>query len=154
MKTLSLALMVGLLLPTAGIAGGKDHDGKGGHRGGRQWARMAKKLDLSDKQKEKLKSLRADHRKAMGPLMKERRMQMKKLRKLVKAEAGDKKIGSQLRAIEKTQQAIRDAQEKHRDATAEVLTPTQRAKFMLQMGKHSKRWQKGKRGRGGRRGRR
>lgn len=164
MKILGAMVALAIMLAPAAVLAEKEcpmakkgEQAGGGDGAGEQWNRVAKKLELTDKQQAQLKDLREKHMEAMKPLREKTRDQMKALRDLVKDKADDKKIAAALDDLKKSREAMRAAQEKHKAECNKVLTPTQQAKMLLfmerQMGKGERPGMR-ERKRGGKRGER
>jgi len=118
-----------------------DKDGKGGHEG-----MLKEKLGLTDEQAAKFKDARKANREAMQPLMEKMKTDVDSLRVLVDKKASDKDLSAQLDTLKADKQAVDDQQKKQMDAMAAILTPLQKAKFVINMADHMHR---GMGGRGG-----
>ena len=118
---------------TAGPALAHDTDAPNAGRGkGQDMAeRMGKRLDLTPDQQSRIKALNEAHWAAMKPKHEAQRALVKDLRELVKTKAADSAITAKLDAIKAGHQAIEAAQQAHQDAVAAILTPMQKAKFVL-----------------------
>jgi Spy/CpxP family protein refolding chaperone len=97
--------------------------------------RMMRGMDLSPEQKERLKEFRKKNMEEMKPLRRELEDQVTALRRLVQDNASESKINAQLKAIKQTQKKLERAIESHMAALEDILTPIQRAKFLLKSGK-------------------
>ncbi len=118
--------------PMSGGQGMATGMGPGQGRGG--WEKMHKALDLSEEQAAKLKDLREKNREAMKPLRRELQDQTIQLKRLLEDKASDGKVEAQLKALRATQKKIDAERDKHLSEVESILTPTQRAKFLLKMG--------------------
>ncbi len=137
----AIAAVIAVGPAVADMKGGRDGDGKGGP----MMKRMAKKLELSQTQQDQVKKLNEGRGPSMKPLREKMRDQMKQLRALVEKKASDGEISPVLAQVKQSHAAIRAAEEKHHEAMAAVLTPTQQAKMALWMGHQAReRWGKGK----------
>ena len=126
-----IALLVGAPLtavraddtPAPAEAGMKDH----------HWdqAKMQKKLNLTDDQTAKMKTLHESQESAMKPLMEKERELMKKLQEQVKSKAADNDIQTTLNDLKTNRTAIRDQMEQFQTQKAGILTPTQQAEMLL-----------------------
>jgi Spy/CpxP family protein refolding chaperone len=119
-----------------------DKDGKGGGHDGM----MKEKLGLTDEQVAKFKDARKANREAMQPLMEKMKTDVDSLRVLVDKKASDKDLSAQLDALKADKQAVEDQQKKQMEDMAAVLTPLQKAKFVISM---ADRMHRGMGGRGG-----
>jgi Spy/CpxP family protein refolding chaperone len=93
--------------------------------------KMARWLDLTPDQSAKIKDLMAAHRKATRGLRDRRQDAMRALRYAMEDKAPESQITAKLNDLKAAQEALRAAQDKHHDEIAKLLTPTQRAKFIL-----------------------
>jgi len=116
---------------------------------GRRLKKLTKRLDLDEKQAEKLQEAFQAQREAVQPIRKELREAMKNLREQVREEEADKEIKATLDRIKKLRQAMKAEHEKFQGKLETVLKPGQQAKMMLAMGKRGRRGGKGfRQGRG------
>lgn len=111
---------------------GKDQGGKGGGRKG-DW--MARKLDLTPDQQTKMKAIGEEQRKVMQPLHDALDVQVAELRKLVNEKAADAKLTAKLDEVKKSREALEAAHRRFMEQRSQILTPIQRAKVALWMGK-------------------
>lgn len=129
-----LATLTGLLLaaplttvranepaPTDTQMQGADHDG------------FKNRLDLTDDQKQKMKTIRRDERDALAPLKDKGEDLTKKLRDQVKSNAGDAELEATLKDLKANQRAFHETMEKFAAQREAALTPMQRAKMTLSM---------------------
>lgn len=107
--------------------------GKG--RGGGMADRMAKRLELTAEQQAKIQQLNEAHRPLMRTKHDAQRALLKDLRGLVKAKAADGALTAKLDALKKGRLDIEAAMQAHQEAVAALLTPTQKARFVLWMSK-------------------
>jgi Spy/CpxP family protein refolding chaperone len=128
-KLMAVAIAAGLLLAPAAFA----KDERGGDRG-----KLAKKLELTADQQAKLKTIREEQVKVQKPLWEQLGTQMKELKALVEAKAADDKLTAKLDQIKATSETIETNRKKFEADRAAVLTPMQRAKTALWMGKRAK----------------
>lgn len=119
-------------------------DGKGGG----MIERMAKHLDLTADQQARIKALNEAHWAAMKPKHEAQEALVKELQELVKTKAADSALTAKLDALKAGRQEIQAAQQAHQDAVAAILTPRQKAKFVLWMVKKMEHgeWKEGKGG--------
>lgn len=143
-KLLSMVLAVLLFAPVAWAQMGMDeesmmpmmmHEGAGKGDAGKG---MAKKLELTPEQEQKIEALRAEQKEAMKPLKERLAAQKKELKGLVDKKAGDRDLEKLLDRIKDTRDDMQDVMTKYRKKHDAVLTPTQRAKLALGMGKPMK----------------
>jgi len=125
-----------------------DTDAPKDGKGAGMMERMAKHLDLTADQQAKIKSLNEAHWAAMKPKREAQKALVRELEELVKAKAADGALSAKLDALKAGHQEIQAAQQAHQDAVAAILTPMQKAKFVLWM---VRKMEKGewKEGRGG-----
>ena len=116
-----------------------------GHHGGMR-AKFKEKLGLTDEQESKLKALRRAHREASESAKNDLQAAMRKLGDQLEDKASEKDLSATLDKIKAGRRALRDAQDKFEADAAAVLTPTQRAKMVVAMGRMMK---GGMRGHGG-----
>ena len=96
--------------------------------------RMMRGLNLTPEQRERLKDFRKKNMEEMKPLRRELEDQITALRRMVQDNAAESKIARQLEAIKRSGEKVRRAAEKHKAALEDILTPVQRAKFLLRSG--------------------
>ncbi len=146
-----MAVAMVAALAAAGGAAAHDPEAAGPGPGGAMPERVAKRLDLTQDQQAKIKALNEAHRAAMKPKWEAQEALLKDLRELVKSKAGDAALSAKLDALKQGHLAIQAAQQAHQDELAAVLTPMQKAKFVLWMAKRMG-GEGGWQGRGGRGG--
>lgn len=107
---------------------------EGGAEQGGQLRAWQDRLGLSDEQVAKIKAARSAHRQAMREISSTVRKDIRNLRDLVKSNAAD----SDLSAAISTLKQDRESQRKEREALSQdlgaVFTPSQYARYILQMG--------------------
>lgn len=150
-------LIVAMGMAAAAIAGpvlAHDTDapraGRGGDRGMAE--RMGKRLELTADQQAKIRQLNEAHGAAMKAKHEAQRALVKDLRELVKSKAADGALTAKLDALTAGHRAIEASEQAHRDAIAAILTPMQKAKFVLWLAHKMERgghWKQGKDGNGG-----
>ena len=114
--------------------------------------RMAKRLELTADQQARIKQLNEAHWADLKAKREAQEALVKDLRELVKSKAADGALTAKLDALKAGHQAIEAAEQAHRDAVAAILTPMQKAKFVLWMAHRMEkggRWKKGMDDRGG-----
>lgn len=113
-----------------GREGRHGHEGRRGRRGqGQLVKRMAKKLELTDEQVKKVKSVLTDARKKTIGLRADARVAGIELREMVSQETVDRaKVGAKVDEIAKIQGDLLRARTDAALAVREVLTPEQLAK--------------------------
>ena len=140
-RLMACMIAAGLLLAPAAFA----KEGKEGKEGGDMGKHM-KMLELTADQQAKLKTIREEQMKVQKPLWEQLGTQMKELKELVDAKAADDKLTAKLDQIKATNETIETNRKKFEADRAAVLTPMQRAKSALWMGKQMKEgehWGKG-----------
>jgi len=141
MGLLSAALAALLVAPMAWAqVGAGDEPGamgmeKGAAMKGDMGKRMAKRLGLTADQEKQIDAIRAEQREAMKPLREKQAAQIKELKDLLDKKAGDRELTNALDGIEATRKTIQDTAKKYMEKHDAVLTPTQRAKAVVGMGK-------------------
>lgn len=141
MRILVCALIAGLLVSPAMAAEKKAGcpmamgQGMGPGQGMDAMEKMHKSLELSEEQAAKLKGLREKNREAIKPLRRELQDQTVQLKRLLEDKASDSKVEAQLKALRAAQKKIEAERDKHLADIEAILTPTQRAKFLLKMGR-------------------
>jgi len=146
MKRLILSFAaVGLMIAPMAMAAEAEKPAGPGHE------RMGKMLDLTPDQQAKLKTIGEEQRKVMAPLREAMETQMKELKELVDAKADDAKLIAKMDQIKKTRDSIETSQKKFQEQRDAVLTPTQKAKQMLMMGRMGRQGPDGMGPQGGRR---
>lgn len=149
--TMTAAALLGgaLFLPAILRAEGKKEKPAPEEREGRMAAKIKEKLGLSDEQAEKLKALRRAHRDAAESLRSELKASVRRLGDQLEDDASEKELSATLDKIKAGRKALREARDKFEADSSALLTPTQRAKLVVAMGRMMKH---GGRGHGGGRG--
>jgi Spy/CpxP family protein refolding chaperone len=130
MKRLMLSFVAaGLMLAPMALAATPEKLAGPGHE------RMGKMLGLTKDQMAKFKAISVEQRKIMQPLRESMETQMKELKELVDAKADDAKLTAKLDQIKQTRDSIDTNQKKFQEQRDAVLTPMQRAKSALTMGR-------------------
>jgi Spy/CpxP family protein refolding chaperone len=106
--------------------------GKAGWKGGGE--KWGKELGLSADQQAKLKAIGENQRAEIQPLRERLKALRKEIKELVDAKAGDDKISAKLDELGKVRADIQAARRKYAGQREAVLTPSQRAKSILQKG--------------------
>ena len=118
-------------------AGAKDHSaGSWGDKGGGgmgPMGRMKKKLGLTDDQASKIKELFKTQREENEPLREQTKIDMDTLRLKVDSKASDSEIKKVLEALSADQKKIQAGRGKMKEQLSAILTPSQRAKMLLEM---------------------
>ena len=139
---LAFALSLGSTLRAAAQdddkpAGEKGHPaGSWEEKGG--WERgplgmMKKKLDLTDDQASKMKELFKKQREENEPLREQTKIDMDTLRLKVDSKASDSEIKKVLEALSADQKKMEEDRGKMKEELSAILTPTQKAKMLLDM---------------------
>ena len=106
-----------------------------------------KKLELTDEQSAKLKTLKEEHKAALEPLRNEGKEHVKALRKLLEdPKASDKDISAALEKLQKNHEAVHAERKRFMEKAKGVLTPRQQAKaalMLMKKGRMHGRWGKG-----------
>jgi len=134
-KTRWMMAAVAAAVLVAPLARAEDDDNKGGGEWGRK---VMKELQLSADQKTKIEAINEEQMKTQKPLWESLRAQMKELRDLVKEKAADDKITAKLDQIKATNEQIATNRKTFQGQKEAVLTPMQRAKVVLAVGKWMK----------------
>ncbi|UPT74748.1 MAG: Spy/CpxP family protein refolding chaperone [Elusimicrobiota bacterium] len=149
------ALLAGaLLLPAAlraekdGPKGGKPESREDGPRG--KWK---EKLGLTEEQEAKLKGLRRAHREESESARAEVKAAVRKLADQLEDKASEKELTATLDRIQAGRKSLHAQREKFEASAAAILTPTQRARMAVAMGRMMERGPGGKRGFGRKHGR-
>jgi len=151
MKRISYAILMGGLLAGPMLAmpilaqdnGGASEKHEGHDRS--EW--LNKKLGISEEQSAKLKAARKSHEDAVKPLREQLKTAMKTLHGQLKNKAADKEIQGTLDQVAKARKEMREEGEKFMAATDAILTPTQRAHFLLARAKFMRHEMKSRHGR-------
>jgi Spy/CpxP family protein refolding chaperone len=104
---------------------------KGGHGDG-----MKGMLGLSDDQAKQLKDAREADAKAMKPLMEKMKLDLDSLRVLVDKKASDSDLKDALAGLKADRKAVEEQRAKQMEASAQILTPLQQAKWVINMADH------------------
>lgn len=125
-----MALAALWFAPVAHADEGKEGDG---------WGKKAvKALDLTADQQSKLKAVDEDRKKTQTPLWEQLGTQMKELKALVGSKAADAELTAKLDQLKATHEQIETNRKNFDEQKSQILTPMQRAKVTLWMGKKAK----------------
>ena len=125
-----------LLLPAMIRAEDKKEDKAEAHEKEGRAAHWREKLGISEEQEGKLKGIKRAHREAEEGARAEMAATMRKLEDQLEDKASDKDLTVTLDKLQAQHKSISAEREKFMGAMAQVLTPTQRAKMAVAMGKH------------------
>lgn len=152
-KWMTMAAVLALSTSLAIAApGGEGHGKRGGKRGhGEFGARFAENLNLTDAQKEQIKTIRTNNREQNKAFFEQSRATFEQFRAAKKA--GDTAKMEQLRpALERLRAQMKQFRDAERQQILALLTPDQRAKFdALEAEREARRGQRGERGHRGHR---
>lgn len=143
MKKLFTLFVAILLAGSLWALGPDEAHGKAGGEG-----RMKERLGLSDEQAKKLEALREADQKEMKAAHRKVRDLMAKLEDQVEDKASDSAIAATLKELDAAHKDRQAAMEKAKAAREAILSPTQRAKFLLKMRGHGMGMGKGMGGEG------
>lgn len=153
-KMLGVLVAAGVL---AGLSGARVFGAQDGSKEKKDQAvsqcakgKIARRLGLTEDQAKKMKEFQKTKREAVAPLRKKLKEEMSSLRELVRDEAGDKEIQASLTRLAEARKALQAENEKFIKNLETVLTPSQRAKVLLAMGKLKNRFKGGAMGGRGR----
>jgi len=130
---IGVALAGVLLAPMAMAAASAPEGDKGPGKG-----------KLTAEQREKMKAMRVEHKKAMEPLHRRMKLQVDELRVLLDKDAGDAELGAKMKEIAKTRTAIRELEEKQMEEGEALVPVRMRAERLVKM--HDRRMGQGRPG--------
>ncbi len=133
--TTAAGLLAGALLLPAMLRAEDKKDGKAqAHEEGDR-AGWREKLGITEEQEGKLKTLRRSHREAEEGAHSELKATMRKLEDQLEDKAPESDLTATLDKLRAQHKKMAEEHEKFMDAMAQVLTPTQRAKMAVAMGR-------------------
>jgi Spy/CpxP family protein refolding chaperone len=88
-------------------------------------------LDLSSEQKTKLRDARRENRDAMKSIWDRKEDHLKALKEEVDRKASDSEIEATLKELKDDKEAMESQRDKFHDKLEDILTPTQKAKWVL-----------------------
>jgi Spy/CpxP family protein refolding chaperone len=96
-------------------------------------SRTVSMLDLSQDQREQLKEEKKEHADNLRPLKETKKEHLSELRSLVNRRADDDDIAEALDQLKSDHEAVEEEMQRHMEKVGDILTPMQKAKWVLRM---------------------